>query len=172
MKEALFLDRDGVINVAPPRGEYILRPGQFELMEGISELMQTAHDKDYFIAVVTNQPQIARGMITASELGAIHRKMDTLLSGLIDVVYVCPHSNEDACSCRKPKPGMLTRGAQEHGIDLKRSLIVGDSDKDILAGQAAGVKTVFIKNDLNASELPKCQPDHIIKRLPDVVPLL
>lgn len=171
-RRALFLDRDGVINEATPRGVYLLEPKQFKLLDGIVNLLKAAHEKDYVVPVVTNQPAVAKGLLPQHRLDLIHARMHRLLPGLIDKVYVCPHVNEDACDCRKPLAGMLHQATEELSLDLDRSLIVGDSNTDVLAGQAAGVKTVFIRNAYNANELPKCEPDYVVEKLTEVIPLL
>ncbi len=168
LKKALFLDRDGVICLAPPRLEYIMKPEQFTLLPGITELIKVAKEKGYEIIVATNQPQIGRGLMPAKDLEPIHQKMNSLLPGLIDAIYVCAHQNTDNCDCRKPKPGLLLRAARERGIALNRSLFLGDSDKDVGAGTAASVKTVFLKNSQNSEELARCKPDLVIASLADL----
>lgn len=172
-KRALFLDRDGVINIATPRGVKVLSPEDFKLAEGIGRLIKAARRKKYTTIVITNQAIIAEGEIKLEQLESIHNKMHKLLPGMIDKVYICPHNDKDDCDCRKPKPGMLLLAAKDLGLDLGQSIFVGDSDKDVKASRAAGVmKTVFVKNDYNAGELDNCQPDEVVDKLVEIIPLL
>lgn len=172
MQCALFLDRDGVICEALPRGEYVTSLEEFSLMPGISELLEAAKAAGFLTIVVTNQPQIAKGLISESELENIHESMLEQLPGLIDKVYFCPHVGADLCDCRKPLPGMLDRAADEMNIEMRGSYIIGDSDKDIGAGQAAGCKTIFIRNDYNSDELARCSPDFVVEELNEAIGLL
>lgn len=154
-QKAVFLDRDGTIN------EYVgfLRNiGDFRLLPGVAEGIRSIHDKGYLVIVVTNQPVIARGEVTLEELEEIHKKMETLLGlegAFIDGLYFCPHHPDKgfpgerpeykiACDCRKPKPGMLLRAAEDFNIDLAASWMVGDGRRDIEAGKNAGCRTALI----------------------------
>ena len=178
MKKALFLDRDGVVCESTPRGEglptvYLLTKEQLRLLPHIDKLIQAAQEKNYVVVIVTNQPPIAKKLITPEQLDDIHTHMRELLGNAkIDAIYICPHKREDNCECRKPKPTMLLQAARELDLDLTRSIYIGDSDKDILAGQAAGVKTVFLRNEWNDTELAKVQPDHTVSSLQAVYELL
>lgn len=154
-QKAIFLDRDGTIN----RYVGFLRNiDQFELIEGVAEAIKKINDSGYLCIVVTNQPVIARGEVTTSQLQEIHNKMETLLGregAFIDALYYCPHHPDSGfpgevkelkkiCSCRKPKPGMLVRASIDFNIDLSNSWMIGDGENDIKAGQNAGCKTVLI----------------------------
>lgn len=154
-QKAVFLDRDGTIN------KYVgfLRDiEEFELLDGVAEAIRKINSKGYLAIVVTNQPVIARGEMTVDQLEEIHNKMETLLGkegAYIDGLYYCPHHPHKGyagevtelkidCDCRKPKPGMLLRAAEDFNIDLKNSYMVGDRENDIKAGINAGCKTVLI----------------------------
>ena len=154
-QKAVFLDRDGVIN------KYVgfLRDiNEFELIDGVPEAIKKINESGYLAIVVTNQPVIARGEVTFEELQEIHNKMETLLGihgAYVDGIYFCPHHPHKGyegeipelkfdCDCRKPKPGMLLKAAEEFNIDLEQSWMIGDSENDIEAGKAAGCKTIFI----------------------------
>lgn len=154
-QRAIFLDRDGTLN------EHIgfLRDiNDFILLPGVTEALRIINESGYLAIVVTNQPVIARGEITRDELDRIHNKMETLLGcegAYIDGLYYCPHHTDKgfdgeipelkfACSCRKPKPGMLLEAAEKYNIDLSNSWIIGDGKNDIDAGKAAGCKTALI----------------------------
>lgn len=158
-QKAVFLDRDGTIN------KYIgfLRDiDQFELIEGVAEAIKRINASGYLCIVVTNQPVIARGEVTVPQLEEIHNKMETLLGlegAYIDGLYYCPHHPHKGfegeipglkfdCECRKPKPGMLLKAAEDFNIDLSKSWMVGDGENDIKAGENAGCKTCLIgKNE-------------------------
>lgn len=157
-QKAIFLDRDGTIN------KYVgfLRDiEQFELLDGVTDAIKKINESGYLCIVVTNQPVIARGEVTYEQLDEIHNKMETLLGlegAYLDGIYICPHHPHKGyegeipelkidCDCRKPKPGMLLRAAKDFNIDLQKSYMVGDSESDILAGKAAGCKTVLIGED-------------------------
>ena len=154
-QKAVFLDRDGTIN------KYVgfLRDiNDFELLPGVAEAIGKINESGYLAIVVTNQPVIARGEVTVPQLREIHNKMETLLGAegaYLDAVYYCPHHPHKGyegevpelkidCSCRKPKPGMLLKAAEDFNIDLKASLMIGDGENDVKAGKAAGCKTALI----------------------------
>jgi histidinol-phosphate phosphatase family protein len=170
--KAFFYDRDGVIIEAAPRGEYVLSWDGLRFVPGVKELMRYVHARGYFNIVVTNQSPIGRGMVTLDEVKEVHKKMNDVLDGLVHKIYLCPHVDADQCNCRKPKPGMLLEAIEESNLDPSTSFMVGDSDKDMLAGDKAGVKTIFIKNAFNAEELERCVPDFVINSLEEIIPLL
>ena len=159
-QKAIFLDRDGVINKYVG---FLTDINDFVLEDGVIEAIKQINESDYLAIVVTNQPVIARGEVTYSQLQEIHNKMETLLGkegAYIDAIYFCPHHPHKGyegevvelkidCECRKPKPGMLLRAAKEYNIDLSASWMIGDSENDILAGKNAGCKTMYI-GDCNA----------------------
>lgn len=157
-QKAVFLDRDGTIN------KYVgfLRDiDQFELIEGVAEAIKRINASGCLCIVVTNQPVIARGEVTVPQLEEIHNKMETLLGlegAYIDGLYYCPHHPHKGfegeipelkfdCECRKPKPGMLLKAAEDFNIDLSKSWMVGDGENDIKAGENAGCKTCLIGKD-------------------------
>ncbi len=154
-QKAVFLDRDGTIN----RYVGFLRNiDEFELLDGVSEAIKTINSLGYLAIVITNQPVIARGEVTYDQLNEIHNKMETLLGAegaYLDGIYYCPHHPHKGyegeipelkieCECRKPKPGMILKAADDFNIDLSQSWMVGDGENDISAGIAAGCKTALI----------------------------
>lgn len=159
-QKAIFLDRDGTINKYVG---FLTDAGQFELIDGVSEAIKAINASGYLAVVVTNQPVIARGEVTLEELNGIHNKMETLLGNdgaYLDAIYYCPHHPHKGyagerpeykieCDCRKPKPGMLLKAAADLNVDLSASWMIGDGDNDVLAGQAAGCKTVKLENGLD-----------------------
>lgn len=157
-QKAVFLDRDGTIN----RYVGFLRNiNDFELLPGVAEAIKKINASGYLTIVVTNQPVIARGEVTYKQLQEIHNKMETLLGtegAYLDGIYYCPHHPHRGyegeipdlkidCDCRKPKPGMLLKAAEDFNIDLAQSWMVGDGENDIKAGKAASCKTGIIGKD-------------------------
>lgn len=157
-QKAVFLDRDGTIN------KYVgfLRSiDDFELIDGVTDAIKKINSSGYLCIVVTNQPVIARGEVSFSELDEIHKKLETELGfagAYVDGLYYCPHHPHKGyegeiaelkidCDCRKPKPGMLIRAAEEFNIDLSQSFMVGDGENDVKAGLAAGCKAVLINGE-------------------------
>lgn len=154
-QKAIFIDRDGTINKYVG---FLRNIDGFELIDGVAEAIKVINASGYLAVVVTNQPVIARGEVTVSELDNIHNKMETLLGkegAYVDAIYYCPHHPHKGyegevaelkfdCECRKPKPGMLIKASQEFNIDLGQSWMIGDGENDIKAGIAAGCKTALI----------------------------
>ena len=150
LKRAIFLDRDGVINrVIMKEGKpYSPRKlSDFLFTAGIKEVLALLKEDDFILIVVTNQPDISRGLIRWDELNAIH---DLIRSELpIDDIIVCPHDNDDNCDCRKPKPGMIVESARKWGINIESSFIIGDTWKDMGAGEKAGCTTILLDAPYN-----------------------
>jgi D-glycero-D-manno-heptose 1,7-bisphosphate phosphatase len=142
----VFLDRDGTINLKAPDGEYVTTPDQFELLPGAAEAIRRLNLAGLPVVVVTNQRGIALGRMTGSDLAGVHDRLrrDLGVHGArIDAIYHCPH-DRGRCGCRKPASGMLLHAAEELGIDLTRSVIVGDSLSDIDAGARVGVRGILL----------------------------
>ncbi|MDO8582382.1 MAG: HAD family hydrolase [bacterium] len=142
--KALFLDRDGVVNVAAPEGDYILSREAFRLQPSIIPLIRFARTAGYLVVVVTNQRGVNLGLMSAGDLDDIHAYMRELLKAQdadVDAIYSCTHGFEDGCVCRKPKAGMLLAAAGDLDIDLSESVMIGDKESDMAAGRAAGCKT-------------------------------
>jgi len=145
-KPALFLDRDGVINLEK---NYLHKQEDFEFIDGIFDLCQYYMAKGYYIIVVTNQSGIARGYYSEMDFKSLTFWMIDAFDAKgvkIDQVYHCPHHPDISgeCECRKPKPGMLLKAAKDLNIDLENSLLVGDSERDIQAAYAAGLKEAYL----------------------------
>jgi D-glycero-D-manno-heptose 1,7-bisphosphate phosphatase len=168
-RPAVFLDRDGVLNAAlvsaglpgSPREEE-----ELELLPGVEEACAQLADAGLVLIVVTNQPDISRGLVDPNVVENLNKRL--LESLALHDVIVCPHDDGDACACRKPKPGMLLEGASKWDIDLSRSVMVGDRWRDIEAGKAAGTRTVFV--DRNYDESAPEHPDLTVKELHESVP--
>ena len=157
-QKAVFLDRYGTINKYVG---FLRNIDEFELLDGAADAIKEINASGYLAIVVTNQPVIARGEVSFEELERIHNKMETLLGkegAYLDAIYFCPHHPHKGyegerpelkvdCDCRKPKPGMLLKAAQDFNIDLAQSWMIGDGENDIRAGQNAGCQTAFIGNE-------------------------
>ncbi len=165
-KPAVFLDRDGVINRTRVVDGVPYPPAsvaECELLPGVAEAMAMLAAEGLPLVVVTNQPDVARGTQVQAEVERINESLRTQLP--IDAVYVCYHDTPDACDCRKPRPGMLIRAAEDLHLDLGRSYMVGDRSGDVLAGAAAGCKTFLV--DLPYSKGDRCSPDARVADLPE-----
>ena len=173
-KPALFLDRDGVINV--DHG-YVHTPEEFEFVGGIFELVATANRAGYLVIVVTNQAGIARGYYSETQFHSLTDWMKARFAehgGQINAVYFCPHHPEHGIGefCResefrKPAPGMLLQAQRELNIDLSRSIFVGDKLSDMQAGRVAGVGRLLLLGGIDVS--PGSSP---VQQLTDVLPYL
>ena len=156
MSRAVFLDRDGVINQRPPEGDYITRWEDFHILPGVAEGIALLNRAGFSVIVVTNQRGVAKGLMTEADLQQMHERMTGELAragAKIDATFYCPHEIEPRCDCRKPAPGMLLSAARLHGIDLRASWMIGDSDNDVEAGRNAGCKTArVIATDVTSSE--------------------
>jgi D-glycero-D-manno-heptose 1,7-bisphosphate phosphatase len=153
-RRAIFLDRDGVLNVGV-HGDYIRSVSQFEWLPRAREAVAALTQMGWPVIVVTNQSGIARGLYTMADVQAITaRMMDDLekAGGTITSVYVCPHRSEDGCCCRKPLPGLLIRAAADLDLDLSGSLMIGDSEIDMRAGRAAGCRVLAVASGLAPRE--------------------
>ena len=148
MRQAVFFDRDGVLN---EEVGYLWRIEQFKWVDSAREAVKFCNERGLLTVVVTNQSGIARGMYTAKDVDKLHAFMQDSLSQIgahIDRFYYCPHHPAGtvaefsvACDCRKPKPGLILRACRELDIEPAQSILFGDSERDIQAAQAAGLRT-------------------------------
>ncbi len=168
MKRAVFLDRDGTINIEK---EYLYKISDFEFIPGAAEAVQVFNRAGIMVVVVTNQSGIARGFYTEDDVENLHRHISLLLKShgaYIDAWLYCPHHPDGRgsyalpCSCRKPLPGMLREAAKRYDIDLKISAMIGDKRADIQAGKAAGCRTILVRTGYGACEEPYVDPETII----------
>lgn len=145
MNKAVFLDRDGVLNLALVRDGKPYSPAkvsEVELPPGAANALSELKALGFKLLVVTNQPDVARGITTRTIVEEIHGKLIAELP--VDEIFVCYHKDGDGCECRKPRPGMILEGARKHNVDLSESFLVGDRWRDVEAGQNAGCRTIFI----------------------------
>ncbi|HKM22664.1 MAG TPA: HAD-IIIA family hydrolase, partial [Lachnospiraceae bacterium] len=171
MQKAIFLDRDGTLNV---NVGLLTDIEQLELIPGTAEAVRKINQSGYLAILITNQPVIAKGMVSLPELKQMHDKLETLLGNegaYLDAIYYCPHHPDRGfegerieykieCDCRKPKPGMILKAAEKYNISLKESYMIGDTERDILSGKAAGCMTVYVGTDVSeAADADKVYPD-------------
>ncbi len=159
MPKAVFLDRDGTINVEK---NHLYKPEEWEWIPGSLEAIRGLNRLGYLVIVVTNQAGVARGLYSSADVDRLHEHVDALLAvagAKIDGYYYCPHhpgyGEIRNCACRKPKPELLFRAQAEHAIDLRNSYMVGDKASDVLAGYAAGVTPILVMTGYGQRELSK-----------------
>jgi histidinol-phosphate phosphatase family protein len=148
MRRCLFLDRDGVVNAAPPAGEYIRRWDEFHLLPEVVSWIRLFKAAGFLAIVVTNQRGIALGQYSAADLEALHEKMRGELAdrgAILDDIFYCPHA-EGACDCRKPLPGMVLQAQRKWNIDLSASLLIGDGERDRLLAERCGIPFALVRD--------------------------
>jgi D-glycero-D-manno-heptose 1,7-bisphosphate phosphatase len=166
MRKALFLDRDGILNMVVMREGVVSSPrslDEFKINEEARSLIEAANRAGYIAVVVTNQPDVERSLLDTSTLEQMHSVLRTELG--IEFIQVCTSTN-DGDPRRKPNPGMLLDAARELQIDLGRSLFVGDGKRDLAAGRGAGVTTILLKTAYNIGV--QALADHAVDSLNDV----
>ena len=145
----VFLDRDGTINVKAAIGEYIRTRAELVLLPGAAKAVAALNAAGLRTILVTNQRWLSEESADPGCYAAVHARLKQLLAlegAWLDAAYHCPHAS-GTCACRKPGAGMLHRAAREHNFDLAGAVIVGDSDTDLLAGQASGTATILIRGN-------------------------
>lgn len=143
----IFLDRDGTLDVRPPKACYVEKPEDFIWLPGAKEAVKKLKDAGYFIILVSNQAGIAMGRMTDEDVARVNEKMqDDLLAigACIDAIYYCPHGWDSTCSCRKPKPGMLYQAQKDYSINLPECYLIGDDERDIQTAENADVKGILV----------------------------
>lgn len=162
LKPAVFLDRDGTINVDK---NYLIDPAEFEFIPGVPQALRQLQEAGFLLVVVTNQSGVARGYFTFAQVEELHRHMERLLAGYgvnLAAIYSCPHhpsagigAYRQDCECRKGKPGMLLQAASDLQIDLQRSYLIGDKEADLQAGYLAGCKTFLVQTGYGFASVAK-----------------
>lgn len=166
-QKAIFLDRDGTIN---KHIGFLTKPEEMILIPGAAEAIKLINRSGYLAIIISNQPVIARGECTFNELKIIHNKLETLLGNegaFVDAIYYCPHHPDKGyrgeraelkfnCDCRKPKAGLFYRASNDMNIDLEKSIMIGDSQNDIKAGDNAGCAQTFLVESNTPSSLLNC----------------
>jgi D-glycero-D-manno-heptose 1,7-bisphosphate phosphatase len=187
MGEAVFLDRDGVLNklvLNPATSEY--EPphsmGDMRLFPYVIEYLGKIQDAGYDLFLVSNQPDYAKGKTTIETLAKVHNKFDQLLTSqgiYFREYYYCYHHPQGIkseysyeCMCRKPKPFFLFKAEEDYHVDLGNSWMIGDRDTDIECGKAAGTKTILIEEKLSVNKCGKNQPDFTAENIKEAVNII
>lgn len=172
---AVFIDRDGTIN---EEVGYVDSFDRLHLLPGVSEAIGRLNDQDIPAIVISNQSGIARGYFSDDFVNKLHKRMAEELERqgcTINGIYVCPHHPDDGCACRKPRPGMLLKAANEHGITLHSSYVIGDKIIDIQTAHSVGAKGILVMTGYGAEQLktvnndPEDRPDHAAANLKEAV---
>lgn len=173
LRKAVFLDRDGTINIDPG---YIKNPDDLKLIDGAARALRKLQDAGFALVVVTNQSGVGRGYFSENDLRAVHARLDELLAAegvKINYYSVCIHRPEAQCDCRKPLPKLLTEGGFALGLDPELSFMVGDKILDLGAGRNAGCRSsVLVRTGWGEDSLTKLVPgqaDFVAKALPEAV---
>ncbi len=174
-RRAVFLDRDGTINVEK---DYLYRIEDFEFIPGVPQALKRLQDAGFLLVVVTNQSGVARGYYALEDVERLHRHMCAELQKygvILDGIYICPHHPDQGqppynvdCDCRKGKPGMLLQAARDLNIDLAASFMVGDKLTDLEAGHAAGCQSLLVQTGYGATPMlpPSLTETRIFAALP------
>jgi D-glycero-D-manno-heptose 1,7-bisphosphate phosphatase len=162
----VLLDRDGTIII---ERDYLSDPQQVELIPGASEALRRLRQLRLGLAVVTNQSGVGRGYFDAARVNLVHKRLDALLAAEgahLDGIYVCPHTPEDRCHCRKPNTGLAEMAAQDLGFDLETVFVIGDKQSDIEMGQRIGATTILVRRGYGAvADSRTVSPDFIVDDL-------
>jgi D-glycero-D-manno-heptose 1,7-bisphosphate phosphatase len=164
--KAVFVDRDGVINEPVwdvDSFESPYRPEDVALVPGAAEALARLRDAGFALVLVSNQPAAAKGTATREALDAVHERVMDALRIELDGVYYCHHHPDftGPCECRKPAPGLLLRAADELGLELSESWMIGDADTDVAAARAAGVRAVLVEHPRTAHRRTGAVADHV-----------
>ena len=170
----VFLDRDGTINVKAAEGKYITSPNELLLLPGAAKAVSTLNVAGLRTVLVTNQRWLSAPFDDLGRYAAVHARLLQLLAAegaRLDAAYHCPHAIA-TCDCRKPGSGMLLRAAREHRFDLAKTVIVGDSAHDVVAGHSVGSATVLIRADGRADGRAAGGADAVVNDLSAAVRLI
>jgi histidinol-phosphate phosphatase family protein len=174
---AVLLDRDGTLNVDR---EFIRSPAQIELLPEAGPALKALRESGFRLAILTNQPVVARGEATEDDVAAIHRRLEWKLGeagAYVDAIYVCPHHPDSGfagerrelkfeCACRKPATGLFERARRELDIDPARAWMIGDTTRDIEMAKRAGIKSILVRTGMAGRDgLFDCTPDHVAENL-------
>jgi D-glycero-D-manno-heptose 1,7-bisphosphate phosphatase len=178
-QKVVFIDRDGVINKDSPA--YIKSWSEFEFLPRSLDAIQILASNGFNVIVITNQSAIRRNYLSKDDLEAIHSKMKVIVKqhgGDIKDIFYCPHIPEDQCDCRKPKPGLIDQAQRKYNIDISKTIMIGDSAKDIECAKNAGcgrsilVQTgngIMAEKSLSEKGMP---PDDVVSDLFEAASLI
>jgi D-glycero-D-manno-heptose 1,7-bisphosphate phosphatase len=162
----VILGRDGILNEY--REGHVTAPEEWLPVPGALEAVARLNHAGWHVVVATNQSGIGRGMIDMSAVNAVHAYMNQLLmaqGGRVDAVFFCPHTPEEACQCRKPRPGMMLEIGRRYGVDLRTVPMVSDTLRDLLAAQAAGCEPHLVLTG-RAERIGDDQLHHMLTQVP------
>jgi len=154
LNPAVFLDRDGVIN--ENRSDYVKSWDEYVFLPNVFEPLKRIAESEYLVVIISNQSPIGRGLVQQVVIEDINARMKAEIQqrgGRVDAVYYCPHSPDENCDCRKPKPGMFQQAADQLKIDLANSFFIGDAVSDVEAAFNVGCKPVFVLTGLGRRQL-------------------
>lgn len=164
----VFLDRDGTLNTEV---DFLRTPDELEVIAGAPAAVRRLNEQGLITCVISNQSGVARGLLTEETLDEIHARLRAEFEregAVLDRIYYCPHHPTEGiaryrrdCECRKPRPGMLLKGAEEFRLDLTKCYLVGDSVVDIQAGNAVGATTVLVQTGYGKKSLQTCTEQNI-----------
>jgi D-glycero-D-manno-heptose 1,7-bisphosphate phosphatase len=166
---AVFLDRDGVINEIIDRHGVVASPrdvSELRIDQDAPEALRALRQAGYRLFVVTNQPDVSRGLMSQAALDRIHAALLARLP--IEQIQSCTHDNADNCACRKPKPGLILELGAQHDIDLAHSWMIGDQDRDVACGRSAGVTTILLRRPYNSGQ----GADYVVSGLAEAATLI
>ncbi len=177
---AVFLDRDGTVN---KEVDNLRSLGQLRILPGVAPAIRELNKLGFLVIVITNQPVVSRGLVTEKEVDAIHAVLVRRLGqkgAKLDAVYYCPHhpmaqvrKYRVVCRCRKPNTGLIIKATKKFGINLKKSFMVGDSTRDVLAGKNANMKTILVKTGYAGKDGKyNVKPDFTAKNLNEAVKII
>ena len=178
-KKAVFLDRDGVINKNLDN-DYVKKWDEFEFLSRSKEAISILTDANWDVVVISNQAGVGKGIMSAQAVEEINARMVKQIQdhgGAVKAVYYCPHRSDEDCECRKPKPGMLFRAADEFDVELSSSYLIGDNITDIQAGAQVGCTTILVKTGHGQKSIEKfsqlrVKPCYIVSDLFEAVKLV
>ncbi len=160
--DAVFLDRDGTINIKPPEGSYVYSPRQLRLLPGAGKAVRALNEAGVLVLVVTNQRGVALGRMSLSDVHDVHGALAARLrrfGAKVDEFYICPHADE-SCGCRKPGPGLFFQATRDYpALDLTLSVMIGDRESDVEAGIAAGVRAIRLGPEGTQTVAGQVYPD-------------
>lgn len=166
----LLLDRDGVLN--EDRSDSVRAPEQLILLPGVGEALRLLHAAGTRVLVITNQACVGKGLVTPATLDAIHALLQqgvAAAGGVIDAIYHCPHTDAEACPCRKPRPGLLQQAQAAWGFDMSQTWFVGDAERDVAAARAAGCRPALVRTGKGAATAEKLPDVPVFDTLLDFV---
>lgn len=169
--DTVFFDRDGVINEVVIREGVVSSPrsyAEFQLLDEFAQFYAALQPFNLRKFVVSNQPDVNRSLLLQEELDRMTSELSSRFQ--FDEIVYCTHDDIDECLCRKPKPGMLEQLVRKYGLQRERCIFIGDSKKDVLSGQAAGIRTIYLRRGYNLKLA--CQPEFIVDNLREVLSII